>query len=290
MEEVLQVMYMPVAYFTEAGSRLSLEGEALVLRPADKDNLPKGPFREKVSMPLTEISHVLIDSGVNLTTPALRRLLENGIPVTFIRQGHLPVGEALPWVCKADPLARQLDAVRDPETRIALGRDLISAKIRNMRRLMQRMSQARRESARTLPLGGYLKRVAGAGDLASLRGWEGLVTRSWFRSLGKWFPESLPFAGRNRRPPTDPPNAMMSYLYTLLFGVVRLALIGEGLHPGWGFFHASDNRRSALALDLMEPFRAPAVDVYVLDLCLRNRIGRADFGKSSATGAVVLSR
>lgn len=102
-------------------------------------------------------------------------------------------------------------------------------------------------------------------SLATLRGIEGSATRSWFSAYTQAFPASLGFTGRNRRPPKDPVNAVLSFCYTMMhFEAVRAAH-AAGLDPLIGFYHQPAFGRESLASDLIEPLR-PAIDLMVLEL------------------------
>jgi CRISPR-associated protein Cas1 len=107
-----------------------------------------------------------------------------------------------------------------------------------------------------------------------LRGVEGAASAAVYAALAVMFPPAYGFCGRNRRPPRDPANALLSLTYTLLHSEAVLAAHGAGLDPFVGFYHALDFGRESLACDLIEPLR-PAADEFVLAL-IRNETLRAD--------------
>ncbi len=100
-------------------------------------------------------------------------------------------------------------------------------------------------------------------NINGLMGVEGKIAQLWFKLLRQTLDPKWKFNGRNRRPPRDPINALLSLSYTLLSGDVRQVIISEGLDPAFGFLHQSRAGREALMLDLLEPFRA-GVDLFVL--------------------------
>ena len=104
-----------------------------------------------------------------------------------------------------------------------------------------------------------LEKMAACADLASLRGLEGVAAREYFQALTEVLPKSLGFHGRNRRPPKDPFNAVLSLGYTLLQAEASIALYGAGLDPYVGFYHALEYGRESLSCDVVEALR-PEVD------------------------------
>jgi CRISPR-associated protein Cas1 len=120
-----------------------------------------------------------------------------------------------------------------------------------------------------------------------LRGLEGAGAAAYFEGFADLLPASLHFAGRNRRPPRDPVNAMLSLGYTLLHAEAVLALYGAGLDPFVGFFHALDYGRESLACDVVEPLRVE-VEQHVLMLFRSEKLRADDF--SLAAGACLLGK
>jgi len=137
----------------------------------------------------------------------------------------------------------------------------------------------------------YLRKLERPVSLDVLRGFEGEAASSYFTAFPQLITvkdEALTFQGRNRRPPLDPVNALLSYAYTLLVFDCRGALEGVGLDPCVGFLHRDRPGRVGLALDLMEEFRAFLADRLVLSLINRKQIKGKDFVKSEA-GAIMMS-
>jgi CRISP-associated protein Cas1 len=110
-----------------------------------------------------------------------------------------------------------------------------------------------------------MERLNNASSTDAVRGIEGLAARLWFNCLADILDEKWGFSGRNRRPPRDPVNALLSLGYTLLVSEIRKAVYERGLDPCIGFLHEPYPGRESLVLDLVEPFRA-GVDAFVLSL------------------------
>jgi CRISP-associated protein Cas1 len=175
---------------------------------------------------------------------------------------------------------RQHRAGGEKEARLTVARCLVGLKLQAQRRLLDHLT-------RTMPapseLSGFLAEgaagpyqiiecnlalLAGAPDTATLMGLEGTVAAAWWNWLGAVLPKHWRFAGRNRRPPRDPVNALLSLSYTLL-GVEMLKQVQEdGLDPALGFLHGIVPGRGSLVLDLTEPLR-PSADAFVLALLER---------------------
>jgi CRISPR-associated endonuclease Cas1 len=128
-----------------------------------------------------------------------------------------------------------------------------------------------------------LKQAGSAADLAELNGIEGNATRIYFGALKAVVPEEYGFSGRNRRPPRDPFNALLSFGYTLLYARVETLIRVAGLYPWAGFYHQPHGTHATLASDLMEPFRH-LVERVALTAVTRGELKPADFRIDPALG------
>ena len=145
----------------------------------------------------------------------------------------------------------------------------VEAKIQNSRRVLQRLA-ANREDLEITSLLLSLTQLAAncrfAVSTDTLRGYEGTAAGRYFECYGDFFPPDAPFERRSRRPPHNAANAILSFSYTLVATETESLLHGIGLDPAIGFFHEPAERRASLALDIIEPFRAPLADAMALDL------------------------
>ena len=105
-----------------------------------------------------------------------------------------------------------------------------------------------------------------ASSVESARGYEGSAAGTYFEALALFFPDNTPFERRSRRPPHNPANALLSFGYSLLTHETTTALHAAGLDPALGYLHEPETGRPSLALDFIEPFRAPVADGLALDL------------------------
>lgn len=136
-----------------------------------------------------------------------------------------------------------------------------------------------------------LKNIAGCKDMAQLRGYEGEAASVYFSVFDELILQQKKdffFSGRNKRPPMDNVNAMLSFVYTLLTGMIASALETVGLDPYVGFMHTDRPGRVSLALDLIEELRPVVADRFVLTLINRKMVTKKDF-KKKEDGAVLMS-
>ena len=186
----------------------------------------------------------------------------------------------------------------DSEKTLALARQCVAGKIQNARTLLLRSARdthaaddiAKLHEAAD-SLGQAINALRSAEDLNTLRGVEGIAARRYFEAFNLMLKaDNTEFAleGRNRRPPRDRPNALLSFAYALLRGECEAALEGVGLDPQVGYLHSLRPGRPSLALDLMEELRPAVADRFVLRLVNRRQIRPAHFEETPG-GAVRLT-
>ncbi|MDF1741361.1 MAG: type I-C CRISPR-associated endonuclease Cas1c [Verrucomicrobiales bacterium] len=191
----------------------------------------------------------------------------------------------------------QYRASDEPVRALSISRNCIAAKIANSRNLLQRQLRDHPELGErpelvnaVAQLKNRLGHVRSVSGHDSLRGIEGEAAKLWFGALAKLNRNSdhaLQMNGRSRRPPMDPVNALLSFVYVLLSHDCRSACESVGLDPQCGFFHKDRPGRHSLALDLMEEFRPVLADRLVLTLLNRGQVSRRDF-ETKENGAVIL--
>jgi len=251
------------------GTKASLVSERLRVQPPPDKETDEEPAVQDI--PLVEVDHVLLGEHAALTTPALAELLRREIPVLVIASGLRLLGVCTPPALLSVARLAQFRKVEDPAFVRNIAAELVMAKVRNQRRVLQRLAANRADAAagETLELLGQLADRAshvGVGAIDELRGIEGAAAQRYFAVLARFFPPHAPMNGRSRQPPQDPPNAVLSYCYTILCGEMSCHVHAVGLDPAVGCYHEPADRRAALALDLIEPFRAPIADALALDM------------------------
>jgi CRISPR-associated protein Cas1 len=260
-------------YVTSEGAALSKDGENLVVQIEGE---------ERVRAPFHMIASVVAFGAVLLTPPLLQACAARGITVVLLdRNGRFQARVEGPTSGNVLLRRQQYRASERPE---AIVRSLVAGKVANQRAVLQRAAIAR--------LGGILRSVQiSTSDVDALRGAEGEAAQLYFGVFGYLIRSPDPaivFRGRSRRPPLDPMNALLSFLYTLLTHDCRSAAETVGLDPAVGFLHRDRPGRPSLALDLMEEMRPALVDRLALSLVNRRQIRIQDF-RTEDNGAVLLN-
>lgn len=270
-------------YLNTPGCRVGCKDEVLVVK--DKEAV-----LDEVRM--RDVSHVALFGNIQISTQAIQALCELEVPVTYFSMGGWFYGITRGHALKNIFLRmEQFRLARDPATCLSLARQFVHGKIRNQRTLLMRNHLEPPEAAL-----GKLKRAAedalAADSPATLLGIEGAAANLYFEQFGGMIKiadelaktgEGAPaaeadplafhfnFTTRNRRPPTDPVNALLSLAYSVLSKDCALAALAVGFDPYLGFYHQPRFGRPALALDLMEEFRPLIAESAVLS-CINNRI------------------
>jgi CRISP-associated protein Cas1 len=278
-------------YVTTEGASLRKDGENLVAE-VDGD--------ERARTPLHMIGSVVIFGAIHVSPALIQACARAGVAIVLLdRAGRFQARIEGP-ISGNVLLRRQQYRISEAPDEIV--RSIVTGKIANQRSVLQRalrdhgeeFAAERRAVVETsiARLGMILQRVGLSNDGAELlRGAEGEAGRIYFGVFDDLIraPESgIAFKGRSRRPPLDPVNALLSFLYTLLTHDCRSAAETVGLDPAVGFLHRDRPGRPSLALDLMEELRPALADRLVLALINRRQIGLKDFVRQDS-GAVLLT-
>ncbi len=215
---------------------------------------------------LETMASLAIYGGVELTTPALRALMKRGVPVSFYTAGGYFEGQVQGLARHGVALRRaQYRAADDEARKLVIARGFVAGKIHNQRTLLRRNhpeppAMALRDMKRARDRAGL------AASISALLGHEGDAAANYFRHFGGLLKtdHGFDFERRNRRPPADPVNAVLSFSYALLTRACAAALAIVGFDPMLGFLHQPRAARPSLALDLMEEFRPLLADSVVL--------------------------
>lgn len=257
---------MPTLYVTEAGARIEKEYHRILVT-LDDDIL--------MSIPLQQISEIVLVGSVGATTPALLSLLDHGVGLTFIHTSGKLRGRLEP--AEQPNLAlrhRQYACSQNPQFCLEISRAIVNAKIKNSRTLARRIlrqprwnqdpTKVKQAKNNLWKINEMLAKIPRATSLAELRGLEGLASKQYYAIFRQGLHSDFYFKKRTRRPPKDPTNALLSLSYTLLTQAAITACRICGLDPYDGFYHADKYNRPALALDLIEEFRSVIADSVVL--------------------------
>ncbi len=233
---------------------------------------------------LFDTSQVCLMGNVQISTQALRELCVRGTSVVFLSTGGWFYGMTNAGLQKNIEMRRsQFRSAEDSQFVLSLSRRFVQAKILNCRTMLRRNASGLDPFVLK-----RLRRLASdaerASSVESLLGIEGTAARLYFGSfsamLKKESMDGFSFEGRNRRPPRDPVNALLSLAYALLVKDFTLPLLAAGLDPYLGFFHQPRYGRPSLALDLMEEFRPLIADSVVISAINTGVVGPDDFERS----------
>lgn len=278
-------------YVTSPDAYLTRDGENVVIRVADK---------EQARVPV-HIIESIVTFGYSGASPSLMNLCaERGVTLSFLN----PHGKFLARM--EGPVSgnvllrrRQYRLADDPLFSAKIASAFVTGKVANCRTILQRALRDHKDKIATAELSpiidrmaNQLKRLQTQEELDRVRGIEGEAAQAYFSCFSHMVleaKEDFLIMGRNRRPPRDNMNALLSYLYTLLVHECRSALESVGLDPAVGYLHRDRPGRPSLALDLMEEFRPVVADRLAISLVNRKQITAEGFTKTD-TGGVVMNK
>lgn len=269
-------------YVQVQGAYVALDGERLNVRTKE------GGLEAR----LPNTSQVCLMGNVQISTAAVRALLGRGIPLLYFTYGGWFVGRTFAHDTNNIELrVAQHARLRDPELCLGLARNAVVSKILNCRTMLRRNMEQSDETV-LFELKQLARKARAATSLPSLLGYEGSAARAYFGAFGGMLKGTLgsvfDFDGRNRRPPRDPVNALLSLAYALLSKDLTLALAASGLDPLLGFYHQPRFGRPALALDLMEEFRPIIADSVVINAINTAVVGERDFLRAAGACALTI--
>jgi CRISPR-associated protein Cas1 len=266
-------------YIIEQGASLKKEGLEIIV---EKDS------KVLSAIETHRLDSILLFGNIQVTTQALRLLLEEGIQLAFLRQSGYLYGIVTPPISKNVVLRlEQYRAVQDPLTRLILSKVLVTAKLKNtletLRQYLWNSPKPKLKDA-AVSIQEMICSIQKSPTLSAISGIEGMAARTYFEAYATVFKEASIFHSRSKRPPLDPGNALLSLGYTLLAFRIQSHLNASGFDPYLGFYHRIDYGRPALSLDMLEPFRAPVVDRFVTRMFNLGVIKNDDFTSSPEEG------
>lgn len=286
MRQILNTLYVmtPNAYVHLENDTLRIEVER----------------EKKMQVPLHHIGSIVCYGDVMMSPGAMHRCAEDGRAVVLLdRNGRFKARVEGP--VSGNILLRQAQFKKADDEVFALdtAKAVVAGKLRNARQVLLRgaresanESDQQAISAAAESLANSVRHVSVANDLDALRGIEGDAAKNYFGAISYLVRldqrEIFRLNGRSRRPPLDRFNALISFIYAVVMNDCRSAIESVGLDPQLGFLHAVRPGRAALALDLMEEFRAILADRLALTLINRGQLSEKDF-MDRPGGAVYLA-
>jgi len=238
------------------------------------------------TVPSRQVGQLVLHSFSQISTQALHFCADQGIGVHFVSGGGRYLGSFDTRNGSIQRRIRQYTALCLPDTCLELARKLVACRAQGQRKfLMRGKGKAKANERLTKAIAqmkAVLKLVPQAKSLESLLGYEGNLAALYFDALPNLISQDAPremvFNARNRRPPKDRFNCLLGFGYALLLKDVMNAILTVGLEPALGFYHQPRSQAAPLALDLMEIFRVPLVDMIIMASVNRNQWDiKADF-------------
>ncbi|MBD1389285.1 CRISPR-associated endonuclease Cas1 [Neiella sp. HB171785] len=271
-----QVARLRSVYIKRQGAVLALNQGQFVIKN-------KGECLQKV--PSSTVDLIYLFGAIHPTLAVIRFCFEQQIPLIFMTQSGQWLG-ALGYSHHADPkiIRAQANDSMNNQTALSHSRFFVHQKVNNQLYLLNRWKKyglpVDQSALNCIRQARNSLREASA--IEQLRGYEGIAGRHYFGQLKCWLGKTWQFTGRNRQPPRDPVNAMLSYGYQLLYHNIHALIVVRGLEPKFGYLHQQRSGFASLALDVMEPWRAFVVDEIVLKLVLRQHLTSNQFQTSSS--------
>ena len=277
---------------------LKTEGMALVLYEAGE---------RKATLPIKSIERcIVMGSTIKMEAGVIQKIMEAGGSILMLSSRYHPRNAFVLGNKHNDALIRIEQTARflDPQWCADWSKTVVTGKLQQQRKCLKRLLKSRPENRKAWLL--TIKRIEQQLTklssenyqaythidkhqyLANLRGVEGSATRQWFSAISQAFPSQLNFTSRNRRPPRDPVNIVLSLCYTLLHFEAMRAAHMAGLDPLIGFYHQPSYGRESLASDLIEGLR-PDVDMFVLRL-FTEKVLRNDYFGYEKEGACIMHK
>lgn len=263
---------MSVLYVKEQGACVRKNNECIIVSKGSDTFL---------KVPAANLDNIAVIGNVQVTSQALYMLMAQGVNVNYFSRSGKYLG------CTAAEVSRnvflrlaQYDVYHDLERRLEIARKIVDNKILNQISVIQGYPFRSTEyqwSCDTGKMEKYRKKLPQKQTSNEILGVEGISSNIYFGAFGKMFRCDFEFHGRNRRPPKDPINVMISLGYTFLTKEVSNALEAESFEMYLGFLHGIRYGRKSLALDMVEEFRQPVIDRLVIRLFNKRMITKYDF-------------
>lgn len=267
---------MPSVCINTPGTKIRLVSERLEIQGVDAET--KTTVLRVI--PIRDVDRLIMQESVQISSEALAKLLREEVPVAIVGWNGQYLGGFQPCaVAHGAWRLRQYERQLDRGFSLTMAGRIVTAKMYNQRRVLQRMAANRMEDVTsTLEyLGGLMNDCAKSCTIDELRGYEGAAAARYFSQWASFLPAEFPFERRSKRPPLNAVNACLSFGATLLYHEMVSFIHSHGLDPALGLLHTTEDGRWSLALDLLEPFRPVLVEALALDIFTHQILGAKHF-------------
>lgn len=263
---------MSVIYLKEQGAHVEKRGERIIVRKNRQ---------ELLDIPVANVESIAVIGYIQITTQLLHNLMKRGVNISYFTLGGSYLG-GLGAECSRNIFLRlsQYAIYQNPTKRLFVAKSIVHNKINNQVNMIEHFSWEGINydwKADIRQMRSQQEQVSCAETVNRLMGIEGFCSHVYFQAYGKMMKGTFTFEGRNRRPPRDPVNVILSLGYTFLTREVSMALEAEAFEMYLGFLHGIRYGRKSLALDMVEEFRQPVVDRMTLRLFNKGMLGKYHF-------------
>lgn len=266
-------------YITRQGVYLHQEGQTVVIEE-DKKVL--------LQLPIHTLSSIVCFGNIRFSPFLFGLCSEHNVHISFLTENGRFLARVSGEVSGNVLLrVKQMETAKDETKSLSIAKCFVAGKIMNSRNLLLRRLRDHGEISTVVDakdrMASALKHLRSAENMEYVRGCEGEAANAYFSVFNELIlteKDTFHIQGRNRRPPLDPMNALLSFLYTLLLHDCEAALESVGLDPQIGFLHSLRPGRASLACDIMEELRAPVADRLALTLVNLNQVSAKGFRKT----------
>ncbi len=261
---------MSYLYVNENGAKIGIDGNRVVVY------LDKG---DKRSLPIETLDGVVILGKSQITSQCVEKFLIKGIPVSYFSKGGKYFGRLMSTGHIKAPLQRKQCLLYDTDFSLEFSKTIIKAKIKNQIVVLKRYAKSRKidilDEEKYMHIG--LNKIDYAKNISELMGYEGMAAKKYFHGLSRCIENDFKFKGRNKQPPRDPFNSMISLGYSILMNEIYCEIENKGLNPYFGFMHRDATNHPTLVSDLVEEWRAVIVDSIVMSMINGHEVNKEMF-------------
>lgn len=250
---------MSLLYVNESGATIGIEGAYCTVKQKDG---------AKRLLPIESLDGITIMGQSQMTTQCSEECMKRGIPVSYFSKGGKYFGRLISTGHINVERQRKQCTLYDTDFAATLAMKILSAKIRNQSVVLRRYEKSKgihlEEEQKMLTI--CRNKILTCTRIEEMIGYEGQAAKYYFRGLASVIEDDFTFQGRNRRPPKDEFNSMISLGYSILMNEVYCKIEMKGLNPYFGFIHRDAEKHPTLASDMMEEWRAIIVDATVMSM------------------------
>ena len=267
---------MSYVYICEQGAVVGGEGNRLQIKY--KDGMVK-------TLPIETLESIELFGRIQVSTSCMTECLKRGVTVGFFSTTGAYYGR-LSSTNHVHVERQRLQATLPIDFCLGLSKRLVSGKISNQIVMVRRYNRYKEMNLEEdlKGMSRLLKKIEQCKKIEELMGYEGAAARIYFSCLGKLIDREFYFEGRNRRPPKDPFNSLISLGYAIILNEIYGKIEGKGLNPYFGVLHQDREKHPTLASDLMEEWRAVMIDSLAMSLLNGHELKADDFYKGEDGG------